>query len=192
MKRFIFLVTILTFSFNLKGQDELSQYTQEYIDSLTTSVIKLQEFEFEDEFADTSFVKPLEGLIGIKLFSETDLPSCKSLPCSNIPIEIDSLEISSYVSFYFDYSRETFEIPSRVIHAEITLVRDGRGIRTFEVKSPKVPIYIFKEDINENDKMRKGDAIVIEIKKVAIANSITNEVSRLKSYSPKYINIYIY
>tara|TARA_Y100000741_G_scaffold351123_1_gene321901 strand:- start:1910 stop:2569 length:660 start_codon:yes stop_codon:yes gene_type:complete len=214
MKKFLFLLIILNLSFNLKGQIlrynagiNENQLTREYVDSLQTIIIQrggimnpetftktIDSIDFwEDGYevtVDTSVFIKLNGEISIKLNSETDLPSCNSLPCYNIPIEIDSLEFSSSVSFFIDYldsanwlPNKSFkkEIFSRVREFEYRVIRNGQAIGAL------VRFNGYKINLNKRiPNRRKGDRIFFRIKRVSLVDSNGN-VSDFKSYYPKII-----
>ena len=70
----------------------------------------------------------------------------------------------------------------RVMEAQITLVRSGRGGASFSVKSPQVPLSRL------SGQMRKGENLVIEIKRVARAN-FQGKTENFRNFGPRIISI---
>ena len=100
----------------------------------------------------------------------------RGIPISTRSFDLDAIADASFAQFLPKDSK------FRVMEAEITLVRSGRGGASFSVKSPKVPLNRL------SGQMRKGDALVIEIKRVARAN-FQGRTEIFRNFSPKYINI---
>ena len=100
----------------------------------------------------------------------------RGIPISTQSFNLDAIADASFSQFLPKDSK------FRVMEAEITLVRSGRGGASFSVKSPKVPLNRL------SGQMRKGDALVIEIKRVARAN-FQGKTENFRNFSPKYINI---
>ena len=100
----------------------------------------------------------------------------RGIPISTRSFDLDAIADASFAQFLPKDSK------FRVMEAEITLVRSGRGGASFSVKSPKVPLNRL------SGQMRKGDALVIEIKRVARAN-FQGRTENFRNFSPKYINI---
>ena len=69
----------------------------------------------------------------------------------------------------------------QVQEAEVILARAGRGVATRRIRNRNV-------NLNQLPGRRKGDNIVIEIKKVARAN-FKGEVEQFNNFAPRVITI---
>lgn len=97
------------------------------------------------------------------------------IPVSTPSFSLDAIADASFAEFLPKDAR------FQVREAEINLVRAGRGVSRQRVNSKDV-------NLNKLAGKRKGDNIVIEIKRVARAN-FRGEVEEFKNFAPRYITI---
>ena len=97
------------------------------------------------------------------------------IPVSTPNFSLDAIADASFAEFLPKDAR------FQVREAEINLVRAGRGVSRQRVNSKDV-------NLNKLAGKRKGDNIVIEIKRVARAN-FRGEVEEFKNFAPRYITI---
>ena len=97
------------------------------------------------------------------------------IPLSTPSFSLDAIADESFAEFLPKDAR------FQVREAEINLVRAGRGVSRQRVNSKDV-------NLNKLAGKRKGDNIVIEIKRVARAN-FRGEVEEFKNFAPRYITI---
>ncbi len=97
------------------------------------------------------------------------------IPVSTPNFSLDAIADASFAEFLPKDAR------FQVREAEINLVRAGRGVSRQRVNSKDV-------NLNKLAGKRKGDNIVIEIKRVARAN-FRGEVEDFKNFAPRYITI---
>ena len=97
------------------------------------------------------------------------------IPVSTQSFSLDAIADESFAEFL------TKDARFQVREAEINLVRAGRGVSRQRVNSKDV-------NLNKLAGKRKGDNIVIEIKRVARAN-FRGEVEEFKNFAPRYITI---
>ena len=97
------------------------------------------------------------------------------IPANTPSFSLDAIADASFAQFLPKDAR------FQVREAEINLVRAGRGVSRQRVNSKDV-------NLNKLAGKRKGDNIVIEIKRVARAN-FRGEVEEFKNFAPRYITI---
>ena len=97
------------------------------------------------------------------------------IPVSTPTFSLDAIADASFAEFLPKDAR------FQVREAEVNLVRAGRGVSRQRVNSKDV-------NLNKLAGKRKGDNIVIEIKRVARAN-FRGEVEEFKNFAPRYITI---
>ncbi len=104
-----------------------------------------------------------------------EIDAKSGIPVSTPSFSLDAIADASFAEFLPKDAR------FQVREAEINLVRAGRGVSRQRVNSKNV-------NLNKLAGKRKGDNIVIEIKKVARANFL-GEVEEFKNFAPRYITI---
>ena len=100
----------------------------------------------------------------------------RGIPISTRSFNLDAIAEAGFSEFLPKDSK------FRVMEAQITLVRSGRGGASFSVKSPQVPLSRL------SGQMRKGDNLVIEIKRVARAN-FQGKTENFRNFGPRIISI---
>ena len=97
------------------------------------------------------------------------------IPANTPSLSLDAIPDPSFAEFLPKDAR------FQVMEAEINLVRAGRGVGRQRINGKTV-------NLNRLQDRRKGDNIVIEIKRVARAN-FRNEKEDFKNFAPRYITI---
>ena len=97
------------------------------------------------------------------------------MPVSTVSFTLDAIADESFRAFLPKDAR------FQVREAEINLVRAGRGVSRVRATNSKI-------NLSKLAGKRKGDNIVIEIKKVARAN-FRGDVEEFKNFVPRVITI---